>query len=101
LSRKQGGVRFSSLDVKLSLKAGGVEIVAEGEARALAKEIPALRELLILAYSGLSVSESSSAPEVQEIGANASETPAIKVSRSTTENLRALFSTSWGKTPAD
>ena len=98
---KKSGLPTSNLNVKLSLKSGGVEVTGEGTITDLGKEISAMKGLLDLAAGGTpgsQIAEASEAASVSSTEFNA-EAPVIRASKSTTENIRSLFGTPWGRTP--
>ena len=91
----------SDLQVELTVKTGGLQVVAKGTITQLANEIEAISAFTDLASSKLSnavtsvESETTLAPG-EIVGV---DIPAIKASKSTTENVRALFVSPWGKLP--
>jgi hypothetical protein len=90
----------SNLTVQLTLKGLGLELSTQGTLSELAKNLPALRKFLADAASEFP--ESSSYGQHESSAASVvvpSEAPAIKVTKGTTENIRLLFNTPWGKTP--
>lgn len=99
---KKATLPKSTLKVTLTFRSGGVEISAAGEIGELAKEMTSIKGLLDLATSGeteASYSGSTMGPSITGAEDFKSEAPVIKASKSTTENIRALFATSWGRTP--
>ena len=82
------------------LRSGGLEIRAKGSISELSKELTSISSFAKLASSKLSVTDRPRLDEGQVIEEQTSvEAPVIKVTKSTQGNIRALFETSWGKTP--
>ncbi len=80
---------------------GGLQVATRGTISELAEQLPSLSEFVELAGSKLTRVGSDLTSSTAEIGEvpTSSEAPVIKVTQSTTENIRALFNTPWGKTP--
>jgi hypothetical protein len=87
--------------VKVTLRQGAAEVTAEGTINDLIAQLDSLASLVRDASEKLQeddeikeggVSESQTSEEISAI-----DIPAIKPTKSTTDNLRLLFSTPWGK----
>jgi len=88
--------------VELSFRSGGLEIRTKGSIADLSKEISSISEFAGLATSKLSGMAPTTLGEGRPADYEEStlvEAPVIKVSKSTPDNIRALFETRWGKTP--
>jgi hypothetical protein len=97
LSKNAGKGIDSDLQVKLTIRIGSVEVSTEGHLSELSKEVPALYQFFSN-FQGITSPEiGSSREEVESL--SSVETPAIKASNSTTDNIRSLFDTPWGRTP--
>jgi len=100
----------SQLPVKLTVRRKGFEITTEGTISDLIKELEALSEFLdkaseklALVEEGVSI-ETEPVPSAEELAKIPSagipaDVPAISASKSTIENIQALFNTPWGRTP--
>lgn len=91
----------SDLPIELSFKVGGLQINAKGTITELAKQITSISEFAELATAKL-IGPSTEVPHVAGPTSKDSaevEPPVIKVTKSTAENVKTLFSTSWGKSP--
>lgn len=89
----------SDLQVEIALRSGGLEIRAKGSITELSKEIASISDFAKLAASRLSEVSVSSLGTEQLVEEPSIEAPVIRVSKSTPDNIRALFETPWGKTP--
>lgn len=92
----------SDLPVELSLRVGGLQINAKGTITELSKQISSISQFAEFASSklldlGTVLTDETAATAAEE--STAVEPPVIKVTNSTTENVRTLFNTPWGKTP--
>ncbi|RLI26671.1 MAG: hypothetical protein DRO52_02165 [Candidatus Hecatellales archaeon] len=83
-------VQRQELNVKLTVRQGGLEIAVEAPVDKLLSGLDSVVELFKRASESFSATVG-----VAEEG----EYPSIKPSRSTTDNLQALFNTPWGQTP--
>lgn len=81
-----------SFNVRLTVKQGGLEITAEAPVGRLLAELDGLAELFKNALEKFSVGGLPQREREEEY-------PSIKPSKSTTDNLQALFNTAWGQTP--
>ena len=91
----------SNLQVEVSFRSGGLEIRTKGSISDLSKEISSISSFAELATSRLSgiVSMAGGEQATTYEEPTSVEAPVIRVSKSTPENIRALFETPWGKTP--
>ena len=96
----------STLPVKLVIRRKGFKIFAEGTISSIYKELDSLVDFTDKVAEKLEVAEEIvieeagpqvSREEVEKIPTT--DIPAIKSSKSTTENLMSLFDTPWGRTP--
>lgn len=96
----------SQLPVKLVIRRKGFKIFTEGTISSISKELDALAEFtdkvaerleLVEEIPSVEPESALSPEEVAKIPT--ADIPVIKPSRRTIENLEALFSTPWGRTP--
>jgi hypothetical protein len=98
------------LPIKLTIKRKGFEIETEGTLSSISKEVDALSEFVtdVMAKLGETLGEETIPspndvqPQIEEstkADISVTDIPVIKPSKRTSENLVALFSTPWGKTP--
>lgn len=96
----------STLPVKLVIRRKGFKIFTEGTISSIYKELDSLVDFTDKVAEKLEVAEEIvieeaepqvSREEVEKIPTT--DIPAIKSSKSTTENLMSLFDTPWGRTP--
>ena len=106
MSEKEQSVEKSTLPVKLVIRRKGFKVFTEGTIASIYKEIDSLADFTDKVAEKLEVLEESlieevvppvSREEVEKIPTT--DIPAIKSSKSTTENLTLLFDTPWGRTP--
>lgn len=91
---------LSALNVKLTIRSGGVEVSTEGTLSELSEELDSLSNFVEEVASKLGVESGIEvSTEAQKIINDSSEVPTIKVTKSSTDNLRSLFNTSWGRKP--
>ena len=99
----------SDLVVKVIIRRSGFEIAAKGTIASLSTEINSIAEFADLVSEKLSREQIPTAEEEAEAETPVSheevekiptaDIPAIKSSKSTMDNLSALFDTPWGRTP--
>jgi hypothetical protein len=92
----------SDLPIELTLRIRGLQINAKGTITELSKQISSISQFAELASSKLLGSSrviTDETPATTAEESTSTEPPVIKVTNSTTENVRTLFSTPWGKTP--
>jgi hypothetical protein len=104
LSKKSPATKLpkSDFQIELTFRTGGLEIRSKGSISELAHEISSLSDFARLASSKLGGASGVTGLETQllpEEPAAGIEPPVIKVSGSTTENIRSLFATPWGRAP--
>lgn len=96
-------VEKSNLQVRLTLRNKGVEISTEGAVSDIIEHLDALATFADKVMEKFQGEEEVSEPPVVEIPTTeeipTADIPAIRPSRSTTDNLRALFDTPWGRKP--
>jgi hypothetical protein len=106
LSEKIDLCEKSTLPVKLVIRRKGFKIFTEGTISSIYKELDSLVDFTDKVAEKLEVAEEIvieeaepqvSREEVEKIPTT--DIPAIKSSKSTTENLMSLFDTPWGRTP--
>jgi hypothetical protein len=90
----------SDLPVEVTYRTGGLEIRTKGSISELSKQISSIRDFTELATLKLlgSPLETEAEPTSYEEPSSV-DAPVIRVSKSTSENIQALFETPWGKTP--
>jgi len=88
----------SNLQVEMILKSGGLEIRTKGSISELAEEISSISEFAKWAASKLARAEEAAGPSGPEEPSGLGP-PVIKASKNTSDNIRALFATPWGKVP--
>ena len=96
----------STLQVKLIIRRKGFMVSTEGTIASLYKEIDALADFADKVAGRLELVEETSVEEIESPVSReevekipTTDIPAIKASKSTTENLESLFDTPWGRTP--
>ncbi|MEM3700677.1 MAG: hypothetical protein QXL57_07430 [Candidatus Bathyarchaeia archaeon] len=106
LKKEQNLSEKSELPVKLIVRRKGFKIFTKGTISAISKELDALAEFTDKVTEKLGLveeipsAEPESALSPEEVARiPTADIPAIKPSRRTMENLEALFSTPWGRTP--
>jgi hypothetical protein len=106
LGEKKASAEKSTLPIKLVIRRKGFKVFTEGTIASIYKEIDSLADFTDEVAEKLEVPEESpmeeaeppvSREEVEKIPT--ADIPAIKSSKSTTENLALLFDTPWGRTP--
>ena len=106
MSEKKASAKESTLPVKLIIRRRGFKVLTEGTIASIYKEIDSLADFADKVAEKLGVLEENpieaaeppvSREEVEKIPT--ADIPAIKGSKSTTENLVLLFDTPWGRTP--
>ena len=95
----------SKLPITLKIKRKGFEISIQGTISMISKELDALAEFTDTVSGKLELSEESTvieqeaAPSEEEIAKTpTADIPVIKASKSTIDNIAALFDTPWGRT---
>jgi hypothetical protein len=108
LGEKEKSAEKSTLPVKLIIRRKGFKISTEGTIASLYNEIDSLADFTDKITEKLGVLEESPIEEAEaEVPVSREEVekipttdiPAIKSTKSTTENLVLLFDTPWGRTP--
>jgi hypothetical protein len=96
----------SQLPIKLLIKRKDFEISAEGTVSALTKELDALAEFTdkvsekVDLAGEVPITENETAPTQEDVSTmSTADIPVIKPTKSSMDNLRALFNTPWGKIP--
>jgi hypothetical protein len=106
LGEKKASAKESTLPIKLIIRRRGFKVLTEGTIASIFKEIDSLADFADEVAERLGVLEESpigeaeppvSREELEKIPT--ADIPAIKGSKSTTENLVLLFDTPWGRTP--
>ncbi len=88
--------KVEDVRVRLNVKSGGLEIWLEGSVENILSKLDEAANLFKQALEKFSAGKVVEAVKPVE---GEAEYPAIKPSRSTMENLQALFNTPWGQTP--
>jgi hypothetical protein len=90
----------SNLEVEVTIRSEGLEIRTRGSITELSKQISSLSDFAKWAASKIAVSGPISRGEMPlDESGNGVEPPVIKVSKNTSDNIRTLFETAWGRTP--
>jgi len=100
----------SELPIKLVIRGRGFKIVTEGTISSLSKEFDALTDFTEEVaqrfeiheeefVEGIPVGQEPSVTQEEVAKISAADIPAIKPSKKTIDNLEAIFSTPWGRTP--
>ncbi|HID18868.1 TPA: transcriptional regulator [Candidatus Bathyarchaeota archaeon] len=89
-----GKIEKQDFNVRLTVRRNGLEITVEAPVEKLLSRLDNITELFNRAVESFTVKPQAAAGVIEEV-----EYPSIKPSRSTTENLQALFNEAWGQTP--
>jgi hypothetical protein len=89
----------SDLQVELVIRNRGIQVTAKGTITELAKDAESLLRLASLLGVGLTGTNTSVETEGAGASVEPGEAPVIKVTGSTKDNVQALFSTTWGRSP--
>jgi hypothetical protein len=110
MTEQEKPAQESELPIKLVIRGSGFKIVTEGTISSISKELDALSNFTEEVTQRFEIPEeefeegipagqepSVSPEEVAKI--SSADIPAIKPSKKTIDNLEAIFSTPWGRTP--
>jgi len=89
----------SDLEIEIVIKNRGVQITAKGTITKLSKQAKAIQQFATILATGSSEPQASAEEPGSPDTVSTSETPVIKVSNSTIDNIRSLFQMSWGREP--
>jgi hypothetical protein len=106
MAGEKPAAKESELQIKLVIKRKGFEISTEGTMNSITKEIDNIATFTDHVAEKIEVTEegpkteSEPLPSAEEVSKTpTADIPVIKPTRSTIENIEALFNTPWGRTP--